>query len=190
MKKTKGVTVQLSPEIEEMLNRPLPQAPETAGMDNSPYDPEADPEFVASYLKLEFVEELRNVMYKRGLTGSGLARKLGKSRQAVSKALNSDDPDNFTIEKMAELVTAVGVRVSITVHEPGTMVVTKPIANTTFMVDDLPYAIPLWQPAERKVFRPGLGSGTETLRANAPQYKTQLPLSKKEMDQDEQRSAA
>lgn len=190
MKKSKGVTVQVSPEVEEMFNRPLPQAPDIGDGDDSPYNPEADPDFVASYLKLEFVEELRNVMHERGLTGSELARKLGKSRQAVSKALNSDDPDNFTIEKIAELVTAVGARVSITVHEPGTMVVTKPIANTTFMVDGLPHAIPLWQPADRKVFRPGLGSGTETLRANEPQYKAKLSLSMNEKDHDEQRSAA
>lgn len=122
----KNVTALISQELADLLDRPMTER-RGGAKKKEHYNPEADPEFVASFLKLEFVEELRNAMLSQNISASELARRTGISRQAVSQALDRDDPDNFTIEKMAELVTAVGVRISIKVHEAGTTVVTKPV---------------------------------------------------------------
>lgn len=130
MTKTK-VTVEetLTPELEELLASPSPKPRHKAGQTKRGYAPEEDKEFVASYMKMQFVQELREAMQTAGVNSSELARRTGKSRQAVSQTLDQTNPDNFTIEKMAELVCAVGARVSLKVHQPGEMCVTVPVES-------------------------------------------------------------
>ncbi len=88
------------PETEEIIAR----------MKSNALDLDADPEFVAGYLKAQFVEDIYKVMESQGLNRSQLAKKLGKTRQYVGRVLN--EKANFTLETLAEIACALGMQVS------------------------------------------------------------------------------
>lgn len=72
---------------------------------------DADPRFVAEFLKARFVEDILRAMERTGLNKNTLATRLGKSRQYVGRVLN--ERANFTIETMAEIACALGLRLSV-----------------------------------------------------------------------------
>jgi len=76
---------------------------------SAPLDLDADPEFVAGYLKARFVEDIYTVMEVQGLNRNQLAKKLGKSRQYVGRVLNENA--NFTLETLAEIACALEMQV-------------------------------------------------------------------------------
>lgn len=73
----------------------------------------ADPEFLADVSKGLIVEDILRAMEAAGLNRNTLAAKLGKSRQYVGKILDEEQPANFTIDTLAELSAALGVKLHV-----------------------------------------------------------------------------
>ncbi len=73
----------------------------------------ADPAFLADYSKGLVVEDILRAMEDADLNRNTLAAKLGKSRQYVGKILDEEQPANFTIETLAELSSALGVKLHV-----------------------------------------------------------------------------
>lgn len=72
-----------------------------------------DPAFLADYSKGLVVEDILRAMEEAGLNRNTLAAKLGKSRQYVGKILDEERRANFTIDTLAELSTALGVKLHV-----------------------------------------------------------------------------
>lgn len=70
----------------------------------------SDPEFLADVSKGFIVEDILRAMQAAGLNRNTLAKKLGKSRQYIGKILDEENPANFTIDTLAELSVALGVK--------------------------------------------------------------------------------
>lgn len=62
---------------------------------------------------LTFYHELLTIMDEKNIKKGNLAKKMGKSKSAISKMLNGTP--NISIKKMAELADAVGAEISISV---------------------------------------------------------------------------
>lgn len=73
----------------------------------------ADPEFLADVSKGLIVEDIVRAMEDAGLNRNTLAGKLGKSRQYLGKILDEENPANFTINSLAELSAALGVKLHV-----------------------------------------------------------------------------
>lgn len=91
------------------------------------FDLEADPEYVADYLKSKFVELILKGMEKKGLSKTDLAQELNKSPQYISKIIN--ETANFTIESMAAISCALGMTLEINMYEKVATAITD--SNTT-----------------------------------------------------------
>ena len=72
-----------------------------------------DPEFLADYSKGLIVEDILRAMETAGLNRNTLAATLGKTRQYIGKILNEENPANFTIDTLAELSAALGVKLHV-----------------------------------------------------------------------------
>jgi len=79
-------------------------------------DLDFDPEFVADFLKSQFVEYIYNALEKQELSKASFAEKLNKSRQYVGKVLN--ETANFTIESMVAISCALGMNLKIEFSKP------------------------------------------------------------------------
>ena len=106
---SRGHTV-VPADILEMFEGVPETAEIVARMKANEVDLDADPEFVAGYLKAQFVEDIYKAMEKQNLNRNQLAKKLGKSRQYVGKILN--EKANFTLETLAEIACALDMRVT------------------------------------------------------------------------------
>lgn len=73
----------------------------------------ADPEFLADYSKGLIVEDILRAMEATGINRNTLAAKLGKSRQYVGKILDEERRANFTIDTLAELSSALDVKLHV-----------------------------------------------------------------------------
>jgi len=73
----------------------------------------ADPAFQADVSKGLIVEDILRAMEAMGLNRNTLAAKLGKSRQYIGKILDEEQPANFTIDTLAELSAALGVKLHV-----------------------------------------------------------------------------
>ena len=110
MKKRDKEELQLSPELQELLDN-TPSTKEAAAQLRQDFiDLESDPEFVAGFLKMQFVEDIFKAMHEQGINRNQLAAKLGKSRQYVGRILNENA--NFTLETLAEFACALDMHVS------------------------------------------------------------------------------
>lgn len=74
------------------------------------------PLFKAGVLKDQFVHAVLEALGAEGINQSELAKRCGKSRQALSKQLDTEKPGNFTIDSMVELMHYLGRRVEL--HYP------------------------------------------------------------------------
>jgi len=72
-----------------------------------------DPKFLADYSKGLVVEDILRAMEEAGLNRNTLAAKLGKTRQYVGKILDEEHRANFTIDTLAELSAALGVKLHV-----------------------------------------------------------------------------
>ncbi|MCX6864841.1 MAG: helix-turn-helix transcriptional regulator [Verrucomicrobia bacterium] len=59
------------------------------------------------------MEDILRAMEAVGLNRNTLATKLGKSRQYIGKILDDEQPANFTIDTLAELSAALGVKLHV-----------------------------------------------------------------------------
>jgi transcriptional regulator with XRE-family HTH domain len=114
-----------------MLEDTPPTEKSLAALRASRIDLELDPEFVAGYLKAQFVEDIYKAMEEQHLNRSQLAEKLGKTRQYVGRVLNENA--NFTLETLAEIACALGMHVAARMFSPEERmailpVITKPRA--------------------------------------------------------------
>lgn len=82
-------------------------------------DLESDPEFQADLLKGLFVNSLLETMESKEINKAELAKKLGKTRQYISKILNEDHDINFTLETMVELSMVLELRFDFRLLKPG-----------------------------------------------------------------------
>ncbi len=73
----------------------------------------ADPAFLADVAKGLIVEDILRAMEAAGLNRNTLATKLGKSRQYIGKILDKEQPANFTIDTLAEISAALGVKLHV-----------------------------------------------------------------------------
>lgn len=80
----------------------------------------ADPTFQAEVLKAQVVEHMLQGMEREGLNKNQLAKKWGKSRQYVGRALNEDKRVNFTLETVCEMLSLVGKRLRVVVEDINT----------------------------------------------------------------------
>lgn len=79
------------------------------------HDMDRNPEDVAAYMKLQIASDIYAAMEKQGIDQSELARRLGKSRQYVSRVLN--ERTNFTLDSLARIACALNMRVAVRFFE-------------------------------------------------------------------------
>lgn len=98
-----------SPELEALLesSRPI-QDLNSEALAKSIRDLESSPVHVAETRKAAFIEDVLRALEADAVTKSELARRLGKSRQQLNILLDENKRNNFTIETMAKLSTALG----------------------------------------------------------------------------------
>lgn len=103
------VSEDLSPELAALLaaTRPVDEIDKEA-LAESIRALETSPQHVADTRKASFVEDVLRALNEQGLTKSELARRLGKTRQQLNYMLNEGKLNNFTIETMAQISTALG----------------------------------------------------------------------------------
>jgi len=116
MDKTKIAAPDIPEDIQTLLN----ETPDTAGYAEEIQADlarlEAEPEWVADYLKMQFVEDTLAAMERQGIDRSELARRLGKSRQYVGRVLN--ERANFTLDSMAQIACALGAHIATRLYRP------------------------------------------------------------------------
>jgi len=72
---------------------------------------ENDPEFIAEKLSLKIIEEMLEILERKGLTQTWLAEKMGVSKAHVSRILNA--PPNMTLLTVAKIAYALGTQPDI-----------------------------------------------------------------------------
>ena len=109
----------LSPALEALLgaSRSI-QDLDLNSLEKSIRDLENSPEHVAETRKAAFVEDVLRALDDDGVSKSELARRLGKSRQQLNIMLDEDKRNNFTIETMAKLSTALGRKLHVRMLKP------------------------------------------------------------------------
>jgi len=70
-----------------------------------------DVDFVTSYIKGMFVEDILKAMEEKNIKKIDLAEKIGKSRQYVGRVLN--ESANFTIRSMVEIAIALNMDIEV-----------------------------------------------------------------------------
>jgi len=78
-------------------------------------DWDRDVEFVGYYAKGQFVEDLWEVLERRGMSVEDLCRVLGRDRRWVGRLL-SDDP-GVSIRVLGEVAAVLGVRLCVGLGE-------------------------------------------------------------------------
>lgn len=67
-----------------------------------------DPSFKADVLKDQIIHAIMEALDSDGITQSELAKRCGKTRQALNKQLDVNKPGNFSIETIVELMHHLG----------------------------------------------------------------------------------
>lgn len=76
-----------------------------------------DPAYVGTKLKYEVGDEVLRVLDEKQMSRAELAKRLGKSRQYVTKMLKAET--NFTLDSIASLAVALQKEFRFTFTEPG-----------------------------------------------------------------------
>jgi transcriptional regulator with XRE-family HTH domain len=77
-----------------------------------------DPSFVADSTKALFVEDVLRALNENAVSKSELARRMGKTRQQITILLDEQKRNNFTIETMAKVSTALGRKLFVRMIAP------------------------------------------------------------------------
>lgn len=108
----------------------------------------SDPAFLADYSKGLVVEDVLRAMEEAGLNRNTLAAKLGKTRQYVGKILDEERRANFTIDTLAELSSALGVKLHVRMlPENEHMIFVRGLTVTTKVEPTAPFPKPQIRPA-------------------------------------------
>lgn len=113
-------TIDLPADLEALLaNTPLLTPEVHTRLERAAAEADQDPQYHADYLKGLFVEELRQAMEAKNITQSELARRMGCSRQYLSKLFAEDKRVNFTLDTLCALAHQAGRRVHLLVLPEG-----------------------------------------------------------------------
>lgn len=85
---------------------------------------EADPLFLVEYMKATLTSDIFTVMEEESISKTELAKRLGKSRQYVSRILN--ETANFTLDSVAKIAAALQKDVVLRLMNYEDEVVIKP----------------------------------------------------------------
>ncbi len=127
MKKRDKEELRLSPELQELLENTPSTEEVAAQLRQDLIDFESDPDFVAGFLKMQFVEDIFKAMHEQGINRNQLAAKLGKSRQYVGRILNENA--NFTLETLAEIACALDMHVAARLYARGAYLAIRPVVK-------------------------------------------------------------
>ena len=133
MKKRDKEELHLSPELQELLENTPSTEEAVAQLRQDFVDLESDPEFVAEFLKMQFVEDIYKTMHEKGINRNQLAAKLGKSRQYVGRILNENA--NFTLETLAEFACALDMHVSARLYARDERLSIQPVVKKPQLYD-------------------------------------------------------
>ena len=86
---------------------------------------ERDPEFVADFLKMQFVEDIYHAMADKKLKPAALAKLMGVERQYVTRVLN--EKANFTFETLAKIACALDMHVAARLYARGEYLAIRPV---------------------------------------------------------------
>ena len=78
-------------------------------------DWDRDPVLVSESIRADFVEDILEEMERQGINRTELAKRMGKSRQYVSRVLNEDV--NFTTDTLALFACAVGCKLHVSIEK-------------------------------------------------------------------------
>ena len=105
-----------------------------------------DPEYQAIELMLAVSERMRQLMDESGLTQAELARRMGVTRQYVSKLLR-DDECNLTLRQIARIALALGAEVAWDFRHLAGVPVSMPTASRWLCPTDAStISLPLQEP--------------------------------------------
>jgi predicted XRE-type DNA-binding protein len=123
------------------------------------------PSFKAGVLKDQFKHAILEALDFDGINQSELAKRCGKSRQALSKQLDTEKPGNFTIDTMVELMHNLDRRVEL--HYPHNSEDTMVI----HCLKEKPVPSP-WEQTEKKVipFPSRFNEANKTKTVNVNDY--------------------
>jgi hypothetical protein len=127
----------LSPELQALLDSTRPLADlDLKGLKRSIRELNKHPDHIADVCKGAFVEDVLRALDENEVPKSELARRLGKTRQQLSCMLNEEKLNNFTIETMAQISTALGRKLFVRMLAAGEYIqIQKNIsAQTTWTV--------------------------------------------------------
>ena len=102
-------------------------------------DLDRDPEFVANFLRAQFVEDVYRAMAQNGLNKNALSQKLGKTRQYVGRILN--ESANFTFRTIAEISCALGWHLNVRMIAPDERLSVVKTITQKVMAVDMPSAL-------------------------------------------------
>lgn len=108
MNQTKQI---LSKDLQKLFNNSMPISESIKSLEENPLNLDRDPEFVADYLKSQFVNDILNVLKNKNISKTNLAERMGKSKQYISRILN--ETANFTIDTIAQLCCALDIDINI-----------------------------------------------------------------------------
>jgi len=120
MKKiNKASEVELSPELEALFEnaRPIEEL-DLKRLSQAFEALEQDPIYIADTAKGVFVEDVLRALDDSHVNKSELARRMGKSRQQINTLLSEEKKNNFTIETMAKLSSALGRKLFVRMLAP------------------------------------------------------------------------
>mgnify|MGYP005855692417 CR=1 FL=1 len=114
IKPPKNSGTDVSPELKALFakSRPIEEL-DLKGLAEAFEELDRNPDFVAETCKAAFVEDVLQAVDEAGITKSELARRLGKSRQQIGALLDETKRNNFTIDTMAQISTALGRKLNV-----------------------------------------------------------------------------
>lgn len=120
MKTKSQDTIDLPADLAALLAETPPLTPEVhTRLERAAAEADQDPQYHANYLKGLFVEELRQALEAKDISQSELARRMGCSRQYLSKLFAEDKRVNFTLDTLCALAHQAGRRVHLLVLPEG-----------------------------------------------------------------------
>jgi DNA-binding phage protein len=107
--------IKLDSEIEELLKNTRTTEEILASLEDlEPLDLDKDPEYVADFMKGMLIEDILKAMEDNKISKVKLAKKLGKSRQYVTRILN--ETANFTLKSIAEIACALDMQAQARIY--------------------------------------------------------------------------
>ncbi len=82
----------------------------------SDFDLDNDPEFISDYTKGKITEDIIRIMKQQHITPAALAKRLGKSRQYISRVLN--ERVNYTMDSLVRLSCALDCTLTVSITQP------------------------------------------------------------------------